>query len=249
MMDQPTTIAITMAGFGSRFRDAGYDCPKYMISVRGDTLFGWSLRGLDRFIKTGSPFLFVVRAADQAEDFILHGAKAAGIDAVTVIPLDTPTDGQATTAKIAAEHALASNPFAVFNIDTAVAPGILDPTLVRGAGWIPCFDAPGEGWSFVRLGQGGAAVEIREKRRISNHATLGFYWFESAALYRAAYRTYYATGGREEQNERYVAPLYNQLIAEGRSVYIHDVPQQAVTPLGTPQELSAFLADERGVWK
>lgn len=29
------TVIITMAGLGSRFRKAGYNCPKYMIEAKG----------------------------------------------------------------------------------------------------------------------------------------------------------------------------------------------------------------------
>ena len=39
-------IIITMAGLGSRFRKAGYYCPKYMIEAKGKTLFDWSMDSL-----------------------------------------------------------------------------------------------------------------------------------------------------------------------------------------------------------
>ena len=40
------TVIITMAGLGSRFRKAGYNCPKYMIEAKGKTLFDWSMDSL-----------------------------------------------------------------------------------------------------------------------------------------------------------------------------------------------------------
>jgi dTDP-glucose pyrophosphorylase len=240
-MSQRTTIAITMAGFGSRFSEAGYTVPKYMIEAKGATLFEWSLRGLDRFILSGSRFVFVVRTADEAEKFIRERAAALGIAEFEIISLDKPTDGQATTAHIAASHSHGEAPFAIFNIDTGLAPGLFGPEDVQGAGWIPCFNAPGAAWSFVRVDSAGRALEVREKVRISDHATIGFYWFASADLYRTTYKSYYATVGREERGERYVAPMYNQLITEGQSVYTSSIPLSAVTPLGTPAELHAFL--------
>ena len=39
-------VIITMAGLGSRFRKAGYNCPKYMIEAKGKTLFDWSMDSL-----------------------------------------------------------------------------------------------------------------------------------------------------------------------------------------------------------
>ena len=36
-------VVITMGGLGKRFREVGYSIPKYMIEVRGKTLFEWSM--------------------------------------------------------------------------------------------------------------------------------------------------------------------------------------------------------------
>lgn len=237
----PTTVVITMAGFGNRFRDAGYPQPKYMIEARGATLFEWSMRGLQAFIDAGSPFVFVARAADQAGAFIRDRAAACGIGKVMLVELDSPTDGQATTARLAIPHVEAQAPMAIFNIDTGVEPNLLRPGQAGGEGWIPCFRAPGEGWSFVRVDERGRAVEVREKRRISELATIGLYWFGSAALYRNAYDDYYRVPGREERGERYVAPLYNQLIGDGRTVTVSEIPFSSVTPLGTPAEVRSFI--------
>jgi len=241
-MDTKTTVVITMAGFGSRFRNAGYALPKYMIEAREGTLFDWSMRGLQAFVEAGSPFVFVVRAADMAADFIRGKAAGHGIREIKVLELAEPTDGQATTARFAVGEMDAAAPMAIFNIDTGVAPGRLLPCQASGDGWIPCFRAPGDGWSFVSCDGSGRALEVREKKRISELATIGFYWFSSADLYARAYDAYYAVAGREERGERYVAPLYNQLISEGRVVMISEISFDAVTPLGTPDEVERFLS-------
>jgi hypothetical protein len=237
-----TSMVITMAGFGSRFLDAGYRQPKYTIEARGATLFDWSVRGMQAFVEAGSPFLFVVRAADDSADFIRDRARANGIRDAQLLELDEPTDGQATTARLAVEHLSPTGPMAIFNIDTAVEPHVLAPGQASGDGWLPCFRAPGDAWSFARADSTGRVVEVREKQRISDLATIGLYWFSSATLYAEAYDAYYATDGREEAGERYVAPLYNQLILEGRHVTVTEIPFDAVTPLGTPLEVERFLA-------
>src|SRR5215212_4457581 len=102
-----------MAGFGSRFREAGYRVPKYMVEARGATLFEWSIAGLDRFIAAESRFLFIVRAEDRAERFIRERATRLGVTRADVIAIDAPTDGQATTGRIAAERADQRSPFAI----------------------------------------------------------------------------------------------------------------------------------------
>lgn len=236
-----TTVIITMAGFGRRFLEAGYTVPKYRIEAHGRTLFAWSMLSLRQFIHAKADFVFVVRRADGASDFIATEAAALGIAAHRIVELDSPTDGQATTALLAqAAIERADEPMLIYNIDTFVHPDALPSSAPHGDGWIPCFAAQGDHWSFAAADKEGRVSEVREKVRISPHATIGLYWFSSFTLYADTYRQYYSDADRLEANERYVAPLYNGLIEAGRPVFIQDVPVSAVIPLGVPQEVAAF---------
>lgn len=236
-----TTAIITMAGFGRRFLEAGYSVPKYRISVHGRTLFGWSMLSLKGFIEERASFVFVVREADEAKQFIEAEARALGIAKVSILELEAPTDGQATSAMLAAPLvAQPDEPMLVYNIDTFVHPKSLRPQAVRGEGWIPCFHADGDGWSFAVADADGRVSELREKVRVSSNATVGLYWFSSFSSYAAAYGDYYRDGANMERGERYIAPLYNELISRGRPVFIHDVPVDDVIPLGVPSDVERF---------
>jgi dTDP-glucose pyrophosphorylase len=237
-----STVAITMAGRGVRFRDAGYDVPKYAIEVCGRTLFRWAVASLRSWTEAGARFVFLTRAEDAAESFIARECAAEGIAAFEVVPVEGITDGQATTALLA-EPAVAdaSAPLAVYNIDTHVRPGAMRAGDAAGDGWIPCFPGAGDAWSFAAAGGDGRVTEVREKVRISPHATVGLYWFASFERYAALYRSHFAAGG-EERGERYIAPMYNTLIAEGGEVRIAELPADAVVPLGTPDEVDRFRA-------
>lgn len=235
------TIVVTMAGEGRRFREAGYDMPKFRIEVRGRSLFSWAMESLRDFFAAGQPAVFVAREDDDAAEFIARECGALGISDYALVGLRGMTDGQATTALMAADAVSdRATPFLIYNIDTYVEPSALPASALRGDGWIPCFGAEGEGWSFVRLDSSGRAVEVREKKRISPHATIGLYGFASFDLYESAYHAYYADPSRLERGETYVAPLYNQLIGDGHEVRILEVPVAAVHPLGTPEEVEAF---------
>jgi len=233
------TAIITMAGEGSRFRAEGYDCPKYEILARGKTLFEWSMRSLEPFFPHIAQWVFVTRDA-SARAFVEAQSAALGLESVTIVSLPALTDGQATTVL----EALSSvrDPEArllVYNIDTHLQPGAVSPEQVRGEGWIPCFQAPGDHWSFVRMGEDRRALEVTEKVRISPNCSVGLYDFGSVAVFQDAYRRLYEEG-RGSYKERYVAPLYQQMLDDGQAVFGSVMPFEAVVPLGTPAELRAF---------
>ena len=236
-----TSVIITMAGFGRRFLDAGYAVPKYRIEAHGRSLFTWSLLSLRSFIDDQSQFVFVVRSADNASAFIESEAAALGIRDMSVLEIDAPTDGQATTAILARDRIdTPGSPMLIYNIDTFVHPDALPSDAVRGDGWIPCFPAAGDHWSFARTDEAGRVLEVREKRRISEHATVGLYWFSSFELYAEAYHAYYGRERTTEAGERYVAPLYNHLLEAKAPVFVHSIPLAAVIPLGVPAEVERF---------
>lgn len=238
-------VIITMAGLGKRFRDAGYNCPKYEIVVHGHTLFYWSMLSLQSFIDAKANFIFVVRKEDNSRDFIEQQSHLAKINSIQILEIDQLTDGQATTAlmggKMLAQPEL---PFVVYNIDTFVHPSSLPVKAIKGDGWIPCFPGKGDGWSFAKVDDNNRVLDLREKVRISDHATIGLYWFSSFNLYQKLYNDYYSDPANIEKGEKYIAPMYRDMLRKGLDVYIHNVPYDSVSPLGTPAEVQQFISHE-----
>ena len=239
-------IVITMAGLGSRFRKAGYDMPKYEITVHDRSLFYWSMESLKGYFSPENDYYFIVRSEDKAHDFIMsEWEKCKGnVSKARVIELDAPTDGQATTAMLAKEFWKKDDALLIYNIDTYVEAGRMKAEDISGDGFIPCFAAPGDHWSFVALGPDGNATEVREKQRISDNCTLGAYYFSSCSLYEKMYDEYYSGGQNMEKGEKYVAPLYNYMISKGMKVRICLVDSKAVHVLGTPEELEVFAKED-----
>ena len=240
-MEKKITVIITMAGLGTRFRKAGYDCPKYMIQAKGKTLFEWALDSLRGYNEQVSGYIFVVRKEDKSSEFIYNQCAKYGIDRIKVIELEKPTDGQATTCMLAIPYCSPDDAIMVYNIDTYVEPYSMKFEDISGEGHIPCCHASVDHWSFVKLDQSGKVIEVREKKRISDNCTLGAYYFSSASLYKDLYEEYYGDNLHVERNEKYIAPLYNLMIEKGMTVTISDIEAEKVHVLGTPEELQRFL--------
>lgn len=242
-MSEKIDIVITMGGLGSRFRKAGYTVPKYMIEAKGRTLFEWSLISLSGYKDAAGQYIFIAMKDDIADPkaFIESKCRELGINDYHVILLDYLTDGQATTAMLAEKYWNPDNALLIYNIDTYVEAGAMNSAELKGDGFIPCFRAEGDHWSFVRLDDEGKVAEIREKKRISDYCTLGAYYFKTCHLYRELYEEYYSKDIELVNGEKYVAPLYDYLLRKGGEIYISDIDPKKVHVLGTPEELEIFL--------
>ncbi len=245
-MNNKIDVVITMGGLGSRFRKMGYNVPKYMIEAKGKTLFEWSMISLDGFKPDVNQYIFIAMKDDACDvkEFITKKCNDLGIENYHIIVLEYLTDGQATTALLAKKYWHSDNALLIYNIDTYVEPGEMNTVQLCGDGFIPCFQAEGDHWSFVRLDEDGKVVEIKEKQRISNYCTLGAYYFKSCQLYEDLYGEYYGQEKNLINGEKYVAPLYDYLLKMKGEIYISDINPSKVHVLGTPEELAEFIKNE-----
>ena len=236
-------IIITMGGIGLRFTKAGYNMPKYMIEAKGKTLFEWSLESLKGFFEVANKFIFVVKKEDCAKDFIKKHCQKFNI-IPEIIELTHVTDGQATSAKLGIEKCNLEEGILIYNIDTYVEPFEMKYEDLKGDGSIPCFKAEGNHWSFVKTDDKGQVVEVQEKNRISDNCSLGAYYFSSGKLYLKIYNEFYEKNSVSILKEKYIAPMYNYMIKMGYKLSMSLVESKKVHVLGTPEELSAFIAEE-----
>ncbi|MDI9873366.1 sugar phosphate nucleotidyltransferase [Flectobacillus rivi] len=232
-------IVITMAGRGQRFRDAGYNCPKYMIHALGKTLFHWSMLSLDDFFT--DDFIFIARNEDEPVSFITEECKLIGINNFNIVLIDHTTDGQATTVLKAKEFIGDYDELMIYNIDTFVKQHNILRNQIKGDGYIPGFYAEGDKWSFIKLDDKNKVIEIAEKKPISTVATLGLYYFKSFADYYKYYIKTFQDGRNLVNGEKYIAEIYNIMLNDHKDVYGTVLPNSAVWGLGTPNDLNYFM--------
>lgn len=239
-------IVITMAGRGSRFYKAGYNQPKYEIVAHGKSLFEWSMSSLLNFITPDSRIIFVCLKENDSRAFIEENMKSFTRADVHILELDDITDGQATTAWLSKSLWKPDAALLIYNIDTYVEPYALTTQDIKPGsdGWIPCFKAAGDHWSFARTGDNGWVVEVAEKRRVSDLATIGLYWFKSGEQYIESYTRFFSNDLNLVNGERYIAPLYADMITHGGHISVSDLPISAVHVLGTPEELNVFISSQ-----
>lgn len=232
-----------MAGKGSRFKEVGYTMPKYEIVAHDIFLFDWSIKSLSNFLLEKYTLIFICLKSNKSESFLTKRCEELGISSFHIIELDEISDGQATSAYNAQTKWNPEMPLLIYNIDTYANPFYLDPKFIKEGsdGWIPCFNAKGDHWSFVEIDNKGWAKTVKEKKRISNHASIGLYWFKSARFFEEIYLEFFQLKKNMVNGEKYIAPMYQHIIDENMKVSISSMPLNSVHVLGTPEELDTFI--------
>jgi NDP-sugar pyrophosphorylase family protein len=238
-------IVLPIAGRGSRFADAGFILPKPLIPVHGVPMIETVVRN----VRPDCAHRFIFVALREHLDHLgMRDALEAAAPGSLVVPVDRVTEGAACTVLLAREHNDSRDPLMLANSDQWVDVDInayLDAMTAQQAdGLIMTMKADDPKWSFVGLDERGFVTRVVEKVVISDEATVGIYNFRHGSDFVAAAERMIAKDLRVN-NEFYVAPTYNELIADGARIAIHNVGREGagMYGLGIPSDLSEFLAN------
>lgn len=239
------TILIPMAGLSSRFTKAGYTLPKYMLYAKDKSLFALAVSSFSRYFDS-CRFVFVARDVWSTGDFVREECMLLGIKDFSIVILQEPTSGQAETVLKGIEGANISDDesILIFNIDT-IRPNYVIPEIAESCdGYLDCFVGSGANWSYAKTEDGtpdSKVVMTAEKKEISNFCSTGMYFFRRSRDFIKAYSEYNGSSSDAAMKERYVAPLYNNLIQEGKEIRVDIVERRNVVFCGVPQEYEDYL--------
>ena len=232
-------ILIPMAGEGSRFVKEGYTFPKPLIDVAGKPMIQKVVENLD----FDGEYIFLIRKA--------HIEKYEGLidtlDRITngkfqYTVVDKLTEGAACTALLAQELIDSDEDLLIANSDQWVEYEIENfkmlKTLTNVDSVVFAFNAVHPKWSFVKTNSRGFVTEVAEKKPISNIATCGIYWYKKGSDF-VKYAKQMIDKEVRVNNEFYIAPVYNELIEDGKTLIPFYVNK--MWGLGTPEDLKYYL--------
>ena len=110
-------------------------------------------------------------------------------------------------------------------------------------GGILTFQSTHPKWSYAKTNETGFVSEVAEKKPISTNATVGIYYWKKGSDYVRSAEQMIEKDIRTN-NEFYVCPTYNELIAEGKKIRIKNIAK--MWGLGTPEDLNNFLDHYNG---
>ncbi|KXK07448.1 MAG: hypothetical protein UZ21_OP11001001072 [Microgenomates bacterium OLB22] len=148
-------------------------------------------------------------------------------------------EGAAKTVLLATDEIDTDSPLIIYNSDQYFKCDIgqMIDSHPEADGLIPYFNATHPKWSYILTDDHDIVSHIAEKEIISNKATVGLYYFRKGSDFVAA-----ADSMIEKKimvaNEYYVAPTYNELIADGKVIL--GIPVEEMWGLGTPEDVEKF---------
>lgn len=237
-------IVIPMAGEGSRFRTAGYDVPKPLIPVCGTPMIQLVIENLRPL--QDHRFIFLTRSQHQNRYGLDDLLKQWSPDA-EIVSVEQPTQGAACTVLLARDFIDTDQPLMLANCDQYIDYSI-DEYLQRlnddqADGLLMTMTADDPKWSFVGRDSYGRVNRVVEKSVISNEATVGIYNFRYGRDFVAAADSMISKDLRVN-GEFYVAPAYNEMIADAKKLTTCNVGSEGhgMYGLGIPEDLRAFEA-------
>lgn len=227
-------VLIPMAGLGSRFAEKGYSLPKPLIKIFGKPMIQLVVDSLG----IDGNYIFLVQKdhrikyhLDDVLDEIAPGCKIVEVDGIT--------DGAARTTLLAKDLINDSTPLIIANSDQVVLWSSLDfqAFLGHSDGILAVFKANDPKWSYVKV-ENALVTEVAEKKVISNTANVGIYGWQKGSDY-VKYAEQMIAKDIKTNNEFYVAPVYNEAIADGKRIIPFFVTE--MHGIGTPEDMNDFI--------
>ena len=237
-------IVVPMAGAGSRFANVGYNLPKPLIDVGGRMMCEIVYHNLKP--SCHHQFCFIVQQS-HIDNFDLGNKLTALGPGISIFPIDSMTAGAACTVLTVKDQINTDQPLMIANCDQYIDINIDDYLQAfensAADGYIMTMTATDPKWSFARVDGHGYVTEVREKQPISHEATVGIYNFANGEDFVTGAEQMIAKNIRTN-NEFYVAPVYNELIAQGQRFGVYNIGSQhnGMHGIGTPDDLQFFLS-------
>ena len=230
-------VVIPMAGLGSRFTESGYTLPKPLIRIFGKPMIQLVVESL----KLDANYIFIVQKEhrvkfhlDDVLDEIAPGCKIVEVDGVT--------DGAARTVLIAKDLINNDTPLIISNSDQVVVwDSFVFTSILASHSVIALFNADESKWSYAKIDELGLISEVAEKQVISNNASVGIYGWKTGSDY-VKYAEQMIAKDIRTNNEFYIAPVYNEAIADNEKIIPYFVDE--MYGVGTPEDMNKFIKDK-----
>jgi dTDP-glucose pyrophosphorylase len=233
-------ILIPLAGKGIRFREKNFTNPKPLISINGLSLIKLVINS----IRIEGNFIFIIQKIDNDNKRLEQEILSIKPNSI-IIEIDYYTNGSAESCLIAKEYINNENELFITNCDQ-----IFDINFDIFLEYINKSNYDGlvitekkrdPSYSYISCDENKKALELREKKIISEQALIGFhYWKKGSDFVISA--EHIIANNEKDNNEYYISITYNYLIKCGKNIsYYEMLNTDSYHVIGTPYEYFNYL--------
>lgn len=229
-------LVIPMAGRGSRFSNVGYSTPKPLIQVGGKPMIHHAFKSVadTNYRKV----VFIALKEHEQEYHVSELIRKEVVENFELILLDEVTEGQLCTVLAASTYFKPNEGILIAASDSYIKSNLAEELKSSQAdGLISVIDLPGEQWSFAKTNEHGKVIEVAEKKKISNNASTGIYYFRDSILFEEEAKKM-INNKETTRGEYYIMPLYNKFIEYGKTITLSHA--QEMWDMGTPEAKQKF---------
>ena len=234
-----------MAGVGSRFINAGYFKPKFLLKLNTrETILDVIFKNI---YSENVEYFAICNNVNKhwiSEDL---KRKNSALNKIKLIFIDQ-TKGQAESLHSGLRYLLKKKiatketPFITHNIDTILLKRKIDSIfsiLYQCDGIIDSFISRSKNFSYVKLNKYKNVASLMEKKVVSNRASSGLYGFSSIKKY----INFYQKIDSNEKKEKYISQVINLMI-KGGLIFKDCMNNKAenTVVLGTPKEYEKYTS-------
>ena len=231
-------IIIPLGGIGKRFSELGYKDPKPLIKVLGKEIIFWVLDNLKINLKD-KVYIVYNKELDNF-DFTDHFGKYPYLN---FLRLNRDTNGPVETifeiTKIL-EKNYGDEGILIVDGDTFYKKNIIkkinkqNHTIFYHKTEIkePIF-------SYIKI-KNKKILDIAEKKKISNNANTGAYYFNSIKKF-----NYYANYSLKKNKKTYVSEIYKKLLNDKEIIFAENLKNNEFACLGTPKQIIDFSKQKK----
>ena len=235
-------ILIPMCGVGSRFSQVGYADPKPFIRFFNKAMIEHVIENLgpdnSYVIVTLESYCRDYKSVfDNMQDRGIN-LQLVAVPCLTDGPVDTCMRAFAAGALNCDEPLMIANCDQIFSWNQVKFEEMLSTAIDGSIFVFPKPSINAEAYSYAAIDHMGLVTATAEKLVISDLATTGIYVWKSAGIFADCARAMIDKNIRVN-DEFYVAPVYNEGIAQGLKFNTWAVEQH--WPIGTPEDLERWI--------
>jgi NDP-sugar pyrophosphorylase family protein len=222
-----------MAGRGSRFTKFGESIPKPFIMVNGKHMFARSLSSVPEGSYTKVIFVLLKEHHRQFDfESLLAQYK---ITKYEIVCLDEVTEGQLCTVNAANYLINKEEDILIIACDTYIDSDIIldiKSKSIECDGIISVIKQDGNYWSFAKFDENNKVLEVAEKKRISEYASTGIYYFTLGSDF-CEFATAVIKKNERVSGEFYIMLVYQYMLEIGKTLKVSFAKQ--MWDMGNPE--------------